>query len=1077
MWIKHLSTIDAVAVLVVLAALAGVVLWLIPGKPILQDQVWSEAEIASHDRRLAKYFTTGAICLVLGALHMVAKNLPGVDRWLFTGGYGGHMARDLANTHILIVGGGTLLLTGTTWYLLPRICRRPLHSETLATVSFWCTTVGVVGFYVVLVAVGLVEAHLVHDGRSYLAARADLGKWHGVPLGITAGIMGFGYWTYVANVLMTAYASKGVRTPRPHAHLLKYLVTGALGLLAGTIQGVIQVQPANFLWLHKAGAAGDLIDPVSHAHINLVTGVTMALAGLLFAHLPGVPRRAANRAYAVLLVGSLAFYATTLGLGLVEGSRVVDRGWTPDRAAESLGLLHSVPLVISAATMFTGFWMVLALAVSAARRLPASDPLRTFVLVGSGCLALGTLQGPVQALPPVDDWLEGGGPFGDAIVNVHAQLNMVGGLILIMTGLGVSLLPLTGAREAMPAAAQRWLVRLVAGGMLGYYVVEIATNVRGVQLVHDGVPASSAFDRVQPLSEIVLCAVSAIVLAGLSIFARFAWRTTSEYRAAGRREVARTPARYAGPIPNRVRRRPLIGLVGIEAGGCLLGIPGPGWLEAGRPFAGLVLMCVGSSLSWAVLPLAFSPFGAGPLHDVGWPALLAWLPILATISCSGLVWRVRRDRAEHPGRRPRRERYPHRGLIAGGAGTLLFLLVCLPLIPWLANLNGDVRYSYSSPFAAESIGGAYAQTSRGAVQLYPWGDVQDSFPTDAPVLGRGQVRSVTVIQEGLDSASAYQLFDLTTGRRVAMGSQVNLARQTLRLTPRAPLPSGRYLLSTPKQGMFGDRDYQYFSVAAPGETLTPIAPNRTSVGGQRSLAAGLIAAFAFAVAAVFAMRILGAFLRRRRPELAFWGAGFVLFAVACGAEAAATLGHWSPALFRVYYLCGGVLLVGFLGVGSLYRSAPAWLANAAAGALIGASVAAAAAVAGAPVDAGLLASSSAHGPPSDSAISGGAAVPYAVAINSLGTLALVGLAALSAWRAWRGQQPARRVAGNVLLVGGALIVAGASGVTRVGVYELLYVGQALGVTVMFAGYQMLTGSRRPAPARPPSDRALSSAPA
>jgi len=65
----------------------------------------------------------------------------------------------------------------------------------------------------------------------------------------------------------------------------------------------------------------------------------------------------------------------------------------------------------------------------------------------------------------------------------------------------------------------------------------------------------------------------------------------------------------------------------------------------------------------------------------------------------------------------------------------------------------------------------------------------------------------------------------------------------------------------------------------------------------------------------------------------------------------------------------------------------------------------------------------------------------------------------------------------VLLVGGALIVAGASGVTRVGVYELLYVGQALGVTVMFVGYQTLTGSRRPAPARPPSDRALSSAPA
>ncbi|HEY7257512.1 MAG TPA: hypothetical protein VH459_00515 [Gaiellales bacterium] len=1075
MWIKSFSTIDAVAVLVALATLSGVVLWLIPGKPIPRTQAWTDAEISAHDRRLAKYFMTGAVCLVLGAVHMVVKNLPGVDRWLFTGGYGGHMARDLANTHILIVGGGTLLLTGATWYTLPRICRRPLHSETLATVSFWCTTVGVLGFYAALVGIGIVEGHLVHEGRSYLAARTALGKWHGVPLGVTAGVMGIGYWTFVANVLMTAYASKGVREERPQAHLVKYLVTGALGLLAGTIQGVIQVQPQNFLWLHKAGAAGDLIDPVSHAHINLVTGVTMVLAGLLFAHLPGVPGRAANRAYAVLLVGSLAFYGTTLGLGLVEGSRVVDRGWSPDRAAESLGLLHTVPLVLSAVTMFVGFWMVLGLAVSAARRLPRADPLRAFALLGAGCLVLGTLQGPVQALPPVEDWLDAGGAFGDAIVNVHAQLNMVGGLILIMSGLAVSLLPRTGAREPMPAAAQRWMLGLVAGGMLAYYCAEIAGNVRGARLVHDGTPGAAAFDRIQPLPELILCVASAVVLAGMLLFARFAWRTTGEYRAAGRREVAGSPARYAGHIPARVRRRPLIGLVGIEAGGALLGIPGPGWLEAGRPLAGLTLMCVGSSLSWAVLPIAFSPFGNGPFHSVGWPALLVWLPCTAVASCTALVWRVRRDRARHPGRRPRRERYPHRGLIAGGAGTLLFILVCLPLIPWLADLNGDVRYSYSSPFAAASIGGAYAQTPHGAVQLYPWGDVQDSFPSDAPVLGRGQVRGLTVIQQGLDSAPAYQLFDLTTGHRVPLRANVDVVRQTLQLTPRSPLRSGRYLLSTPKQGMFGDRDYQYFAVAAPGERLTPIAPNRTRVSNQRSLSAGLLAAFAVAVSALFAAKILGAFWRRRRPELAFWGAGFVLFAAACAVETIATLTEWSPGLFRVYYVCGGILLVGFLGVGSLYRSAPAWLANAAAGALLGAAVAAIAAVAQAPIDSKLLAGS-VQGPPSDSAI-GSAAVPYAVAINSLGTLALVGLALLSGWRAWRGRQPARRVVGNVLLVAGALVVAGASGATRMGVYELLYAGQAAGAIIMFAGYQVLTGSRRPAPAPPPSDRAFSSVPA
>jgi uncharacterized membrane protein len=153
-------------------------------------------------------------------------------------------------------------------------------------------------------------------------------------------------------------------------------------------------------------------------------------------------------------------------------------------------------------------------------------------------------------------------------------------------------------------------------------------------------------------------------------------------------------------------------------------------------------------------------------------------------------------------------------------------------------------------------------------------------------------------------------------------------------------------------------------------------------------------------------------------------------------------------------------VVGFLGVGSLFRGAPAWLASAAAGALLAGAVAATVIVLTSPVDAGLIARSSTHGPPSNSAI-GTAAVPYAVTINSLGTIALVGLAALSAWRAWRGGQPRFRVAGNVLLVTGALLIAAASGLTRVGVYELLYIGQAAGVTVMFAGYQLLSGTRRP----------------
>ena len=95
--------------------------------------------------------------------------------------------------------------------------------------------------------------------------------------------MGLGYWCFATNVCVTIFQSRLVRVPKPQWHLWKFFATGAAALTVGTVQGVIQVQPANADWLYKAGHAGEWIDPISHAHINLVTGLTMLVAGAFFA--------------------------------------------------------------------------------------------------------------------------------------------------------------------------------------------------------------------------------------------------------------------------------------------------------------------------------------------------------------------------------------------------------------------------------------------------------------------------------------------------------------------------------------------------------------------------------------------------------------------------------------------------------------------------------------------------------------------------------------------------------------------------------------------------------------------------
>ena len=161
-----------------------------------------------------------------------------------------------------------------------------------------------------------------------------------------------------------------MKVPKPQWHLWKFLATGAAALTVGTVQGVIQVQPANANWLYTAGHAGEWIDPISHAHINLVTGLTMLVAGALFALAAcrrAAPSRKLANCFSLLLCGSLAFYATALYLGVHEG-RLVHRGLTPEQAEEATPL-HPFLIMTAGIAMFAAFWLLLWVIVRSVRRV------------------------------------------------------------------------------------------------------------------------------------------------------------------------------------------------------------------------------------------------------------------------------------------------------------------------------------------------------------------------------------------------------------------------------------------------------------------------------------------------------------------------------------------------------------------------------------------------------------------------------------------------------------------------------------------------------------------------------------
>src|SRR5213078_3063139 len=406
MWIKHLSSLQFLTYVAFFGVVVAAICKFVPGRAApVRARPYPDEELHRHDPKTAKYFIGGALFLVLGSVHMVLKNLPWISEYLARTGYAGHLVRDLSNTHVMIVGGGTLLATGLCWLALPRSVQRPLASEGLAQCAFWFTVVGLAVFYVSLIGNGIAMGSLMEHGWTYPAAKAHMGNWYKAPTGMGAGVMGLGYWCFATNVCVTIFQSRLVKVPKPQWHLWKFFATGAAALTVGTVQGVIQVQPANADWLYKAGHAGDWIDPISHAHVNLVTGLAMLVAGALFALVGSAggvepSRRVVNRCFYALLGGSLAFYAVTLYLGFHEGGLVVHRGLTPEQAEEATPL-HPFLIMGAGIAMFAAFWLLLAVVVRSARR--SGGPARPLVLAGCVALAVGTLQGPIQAVPAVNE--------------------------------------------------------------------------------------------------------------------------------------------------------------------------------------------------------------------------------------------------------------------------------------------------------------------------------------------------------------------------------------------------------------------------------------------------------------------------------------------------------------------------------------------------------------------------------------------------------------------------------------------------------------------------------------------------
>ena len=156
-----------------------------------------------------RFLVLSVIHLFIGTVQGVMQTFPGIAQWIREAGPAGHLIDPLAHAHINLVGGVTMGLMGLIYYVLPKVLGREVYSPVLAGASFWLSTVGVLGFFCSLVALGIVEGNMIHGGMTYSEALAVVGPVHHILIITTAFLMGFGYWAFIVNVLMTVMRKRG----------------------------------------------------------------------------------------------------------------------------------------------------------------------------------------------------------------------------------------------------------------------------------------------------------------------------------------------------------------------------------------------------------------------------------------------------------------------------------------------------------------------------------------------------------------------------------------------------------------------------------------------------------------------------------------------------------------------------------------------------------------------------------------------------------------------------------------------------------------------------------------------------
>jgi hypothetical protein len=245
---------------------------------------------------------------------------------------------------------------------------------------------------------------------------------------------------------------------------------------------------------------------------------------------------------------------------------------------------------------------------------------------------------------------------------------------------------------------------------------------------------------------------------------------------------------------------------------------------------------------------------------------------------------------------------------------------------------------------------------------------------------------------------------------------------------------------------------------------------------------------------IFSFSVLSRYVKTKKLQNLFWGIGLFMFGVGSFAEAYLAIA-WNRWVFFAWYLCGAILTAAWIGQGSLYLLVrKKWPHYASVILIIGSLFATSLLLKAMPTlrediydtsipvseqygtkiidedtlipEHAVVQSIEYKGETVDAIIGllpKGTPVRLSTPLfNIYGLITLVGGAIWSAYLFTKKQVLQDRVISNVLIAAGALLIASASTLTRLGYGQFLYIGELVSAILMFWGFRIAAKSGKEA---------------